>query len=110
MNIYETVKQYHSMGASKTSANQMIRKAYEYKSYKEEIDAAIQDIYGSGSTSSVDWDTRLMALIENTNLSKKELVNLLVDSEGGHLSSINQFMGYREQFFRFHELMNELEK
>ena len=96
MTILDKITAMKEMGASKTSANQMIRKSYEYKSYKEEIDTAITEVYGDTSQSLVDWETRVATIRNNPDLTKKELLALLVEQEDGHESSLRQMLGYIE--------------
>ena len=94
--IMDKVESMLYMGASKTSANQMIRKLYKYKSYKELIDEAITTVYGDTSTSTVDWGMRVRIIRDNPTLTKKDLIALLVEHEGGHKASLTQMMGYVE--------------
>ena len=96
--VTKKVEEMLSMGASKTSANQMIRKLYEYKSFKELIDKAITDTYGETTTSTVDWETRVshIRLGLANGATKKEIIESLVEEEGGHKASLTQMMGYIE--------------
>ena len=89
------VEEMLSMGASKTSANQMIRKLYEYKSFKELIDKAITDTYGETTTSTVDWETRVSIIREYQHLPKKRILEKLLEVEDKKASLV-QMLGYIE--------------
>ena len=94
--ITKKVKEIQGLKASKTSATQMIKQLFEYKSYKELIDKAILEVYGETTTSTVDWEARVKTIRANQDLTKKELIELLVQDEGGHKASLTQMMGYVE--------------
>jgi thiamine kinase-like enzyme len=93
--ILASVELMHSMEASKTSANQMIRRKFAYKDFKEEIDAAIKEIYGDTTAQgTVDWESRVRIMREFKDLPKKELLAKLVEQEGGNKASLTQMLGY----------------
>ena len=94
--VTEKVESMYAMGASKTDATQMIRKMFKYKSFKEFIDEAITTVYGETTTSTVDWEARVMRIRENPDMTKKELLKMLVEDEGGHEASLRQMLGYIE--------------
>lgn len=93
--VETAVQAMYDMGASKTSANQMIRKQFAYKDYKELIDEAIQGIYGdTAAQGTVDWESRVKTMREFKDLPKKELLAKLVEQEGGNKASLTQMLGY----------------
>jgi len=94
--VMDKVEDMKAMGASKTSANQMIRKLFEYKSFKKLIDEAITTVYGETTTSTVDWEQRVALIRDNIELPKKELLAILVQYEGGREASLRQMLGYIE--------------
>jgi len=94
--VMDKVESMKDMGASKTSANQMIRKLFEYKSFKSLIDEAITTVYGDTTIGTVDWVSRVETIRNMRVLghTKKDIINQLVEDEGGHKASITQMMGY----------------
>ena len=93
--ITEQVAQLQELGASKTSASQMIKKLFVYKDYKDMIDEALTVAYGDTSTTTVDWATRVRVIRDNIDLPKKEILEKLLEFEDKKASLV-QMLGYIE--------------
>lgn len=92
MNTLEIVTQMHEMGASRTSATQML-KAQGIKNF----DAELTEVYGEKTAAKADWEERVRRLRElvKTDLTQKQMAQVCVD-EGlfGGMASAKQCMPY----------------
>ena len=92
MTTLEIVTQMHEMGASRTSATQML-KAQGIKVFDEELD----EVYGEKSAAKADWEERVRRLRQLTkgDFTQKQMAEICV-SEGlfGGMASAKQCMPY----------------
>lgn len=93
MNTLDLVMQMKDMGASRTSAVQMLK-----KQGIEHFELSISEVYGEATAKKADWEervARLRELVRENKYTQKQMAEICVD-EGlfGGMASAKQCMPY----------------